>query len=637
MTKLMILSMALIALIAAKQPLPSASIGGYPKANPDLSNLPGDLLELLSALVSSDTMDGLIDSIGTEAVDDEEAMSFINFVKSVIDHIALNSAPSQNVENIYIDYPLFCGWGIRISMMATIPFNMGSNDIINRDLAIELLLVYEKFLRLIEPKQVFRPLPIYLMDLWRYGHIAQQADEFEDSEIATPNPESRPSITRHDAHKCSVCRHISQGHLPMGTVHALTDVVLESTDSGTTLLPHINEAIRIISTQSLETDCDNAERIVRQSHRAISEIQDGEIFFPLVVPTMQFARKCMHRLSMDVRHRIIPELLLRNVGEIAYGLPAGLTVVVEQPKDHKGAFKLVTERILEYSLITDFTQLRVEFAGSEARGNGPLVALVANAVEDAVSELFEPIDDREVNIKPKVGADTEQLRMFGRLLAIVISHNVPVRLPLTRGALALLVRADLDAIPWMEWLELEDPQKHKGLANLLDGQEIFEGENVQTFAQRVARDAVLESIKEPVTQILYGIYDVIPIGALSWLHIDELEKILTGHVGPVNAETLKKHSDYTDVQETKWLWDIVSTDLDIVKIGTLLEFATGSRHAPFYRQQWMQVIVTGPDLDRLPEAQLCFRQLRLSKYSSREALKARLLRALEDCKTIDNI
>ena len=680
----------------------------------------GDWFEVLSRLVSSGTMNRLIDSVGFNTVSEEETRKYIHILSAVIDRIGTSFVPSHDVEKIFTKYPFLNDWGVHMSMMASVPFNLGldNGDIPNQRLGLELLSLYESFLKVVEPKDAYRPLPDLLMDLWGKGRkkiddsddddaflptstrtstphfssvmeppqIPSETEEtqivdyhFDEMfqiatpshyggfvspplssrigtpEITYPTPYLRPPVTLrprklfsdeyeeaymhwHEPGICSVCSHLMGGRVPMGAVHALTDVVLESPDSGLALLTHINDVIRILFTQISGSLCEKAELIVRKSHRAILAIEDGKKILSLVAPTLQFAKKCMHSLSFDTRSRIVPQLLQRAMPDIAYGAPVARTILVPQLGDLPGTFNLVSERILRNAHLTDFAELRVELEESEARGLGPLVALVAKAVQDAVPELFEPSDDRQVLIKPKA-EDGEKFRMFGRLLGIVILHAVPVRLPLTKGALAILVQADLDTIPCMAWLQLEDPQKHTGLKNLLaSGAEDLDGETVEALVDRVSREAVIDSVIEPMTRVLRGVYDVIPFGELSWLQTEELEKILAGQAGPIDAEALKNHTDYKNqTQEIQWFWHIVATDLNANQIGSLLEFATGVRFAPFSREQWMQVIVSGPGMDRLPEAQLCFRQLRLSRYSSREALKVKLMCAIGECATIDNV
>jgi hypothetical protein len=384
--------------------------------------------------------------------------------------------------------------------------------------------------------------------------------------------------------------------------------------------------------------CEKAELIIQKSYRTIIATEDDEKFFSRIAPTLQFARKCIHNLSFDTRSRMIPQLLLRVAPDIAYNVPRAQTVQVPQLQDHVGAFELISQRILQHVYKIDYTRLQVTLMGSEAWGIGPLVALIARAVQDAVSELFEYSDDREVFYKPKA-IKGDKLRLFGRLLGLAILNEVPIQLPLTKGALAVLVQANLDNIPCMQWLKLEDPQKHTGLENLLKSELTeLDGENVKDLTRRVAREVVIDSVKEPMSLILRGVYDVIPFGELSWLHAEELGEILAGRTGPINAETLQKHTEYDDQSlELIWFWDIVANDLDSNQLAKLLEFSTGAKYPPFKRDQWMQVRITSSDMDRLPASQLCLRQLKLSRYSSREALKEKLLWALLECATIDNL
>ena len=650
------------------------------------SPVPEDLFELLAALVSSETMGSLLDCVGFDTVNVRDGKKFLRTVSWIIDQIGSHYVPNRHVRTLFIEHPKLNDWGVQMAFMASIPFNMGSGHIANRAVGIDLLSLYEKYLRVIEPKDSYRPIPAEIMDIWGYGMnakvIQQQSlttittlSPTQSDIIGTPTPDDvlvyaetvdasslvvrRPRklakglfkprrlftdryeesyLNIHEPNECAVCSKIVSGRVPLNEVHALIDAVLESSDSEPGLLVHINDVIRILSAQKVESMCEKAELIIRKSYRAILEMEDGEKFFSGIAPTLQFARKCIHNLSLDLRGRMIPQILLRVAPDIAYNVPGARKVQVPQLADHVGAFELISQRILQLVYRTDYSQLQVTLEGSEALGIGPLVALIARAVEDAVNDLFEYSDEREVLYKPRAGQG-DKLRAFGRLLGLVILHEVPIKLPLTNGALAVLVQADLDAIPCMEWLKLEDPQKHKGLENLLkNGVSELEGENVEDLIRRVAREVVIDSVKDPMNLILRGVYDVMPFGELSWLQAEELGETLAGRSGPIDAELLKHHTEYDEkALELEWFWDIVANDLDSNQIAKLLEFSTGARHAPFKREQWMQVRVTSSDLDRLPTSQLCLRQLKLSRYSSREALKAKLLWALLECTTIDNL
>jgi ubiquitin-protein ligase E3 A len=78
-------------------------------------------------------------------------------------------------------------------------------------------------------------------------------------------------------------------------------------------------------------------------------------------------------------------------------------------------------------------------------------------------------------------------------------------------------------------------------------------------------------------------------------------------------------------------WSVVHNDLSYDQRIALLAFVTGSSRMPLGGMSELRMIIqrAGPDGEMLPTASTCFHTLLLPDYASRDALKAKLLLALE--------
>jgi hypothetical protein len=307
-------------------------------------------------------------------------------------------------------------------------------------------------------------------------------------------------------------------------------------------------------------------------------------------------------------------------------------------------------------------QLRIR--KSDAVGHGALKTLVAHAIEEAVlgnSGIFEASDDRRVFIRPVAGS--RKLRVFGRLLGLAIKHKVPVRVPFTMGALWHL-KDPLDAGKYllpnetvMEWFHEENPFKAKRVSQTPLGYDfpdpkdkrVLTASNLGQFVQETALFDSIESIRQPMSYIVKGVYDVLPFPQLSWLSVEELRGMLGG--GPENLridpEDVLRSLQFEGVGEAspamtstheKWLREIIGSELEQEDLARFLRFTTGSPFLPIagYGSLTIQVLLHDePAGGHLPTGQVCYTQMTVKRYNKKRQLKAKLLRAIRECNSID--
>lgn len=106
-------------------------------------------------------------------------------------------------------------------------------------------------------------------------------------------------------------------------------------------------------------------------------------------------------------------------------------------------------------------------------------------------------------------------------------------------------------------------------------------------------------------------------------------------VDHIDTKELEKYTKYVGCQPTdehvKWFWEVVH-ELTEEEKKHFLHFTTGSDRAPLRGMSQLGFTITGTGLDdaRIPSAHTCFNDLILPKYSSKEILRSKLLRAIEN-------
>ena len=319
--------------------------------------------------------------------------------------------------------------------------------------------------------------------------------------------------------------------------------------------------------------------------------------------------------------------------------------------------------------------IMVLYEDSPAVGSGPRKEWV-HAFLEAVFQpsygLFQYSDEREVYVKPVALTDPASLdkfRQIGRMIGLAISDHISPSIPLTPAAVSFLTFGDSPdtAKPYL-WEEdpsyavslkrlsvITDPAELKPLEltfdTLYDGGDLIPVTpgNVREYVDGTARLRAYDSIAAQMRALTQGLYDVIPLGQLSFLSFKEVSLLLRGvedvDVSDLRAATAYEPADSVDDRNPiiSWFWDIVSEFANEDK-RNLLRFVSGSPFPPVHgfggmdgRRVWFQIqLDSSLIVNQVPMAQTCFVQLRIPRYTSRAIMRARLLMAIRNTKSLEN-
>lgn len=94
--------------------------------------------------------------------------------------------------------------------------------------------------------------------------------------------------------------------------------------------------------------------------------------------------------------------------------------------------------------------------------------------------------------------------------------------------------------------------------------------------------------------------------------------------------TTKYEHCSSDDQTIKWFWEVLK-DLNDDQKRDFLKFTTGSDRSPLRGLGELKLIIMlqGVDDERLPSAHTCFNHIILPKYTTKEKLRAKLLKSIE--------
>ena len=351
-----------------------------------------------------------------------------------------------------------------------------------------------------------------------------------------------------------------------------------------------------------------------------------------------------------------------------------------------------------FESVEDFA---VYFDGSQSVGDGTRKEWISSMFEHMIMpsfHLFEYSDEREVYMKPRPLRTPEHApdgmpgnvvyeggmlklalrtyRQFGRLIGMALEDGICPGISLTDGALAFIQRypsavdSSVESVSRLlktESFYLFDSLQKLKRTNWSDPEQLavvgdmdFEGlkpygesihlneTNVDEFVWLSMKKTVFDSIDLQMTHVVAGIYEVLPLGRLSFLSKDELRLLLQGQP-EIDRTNLRASTEYqpanaTSEPEIAWFWNIVES-MSETQMRDLLKFVSGSSNPPIHNfsgyrggRKWLQISLQyGLTVDQVPLAQTCFVQIRLPKYTSLEVMRARLLFAIENARSMENV
>ena len=178
--------------------------------------------------------------------------------------------------------------------------------------------------------------------------------------------------------------------------------------------------------------------------------------------------------------------------------------------------------------------------------------------------------------------------------------------------------------------------------------ELFEGgkEKIVTFdnsgeyVDLVIKKRLNENTKA-YTKIREGLSAVVPIDYLNLFSWKQLETLVCGTVD-VDVDILKENTDYEGCglsdQHIQYFWEILK-EFNQRERSLFLKFVWGRSRLPSGKD-WRHMKVTrsnpnGPVNNFLPVSHTCFFTLDLPAYTTKDAMKTKILYAITHCTAID--
>lgn len=271
--------------------------------------------------------------------------------------------------------------------------------------------------------------------------------------------------------------------------------------------------------------------------------------------------------------------------------------------------------------------------------------------------------------------DLQMFRFLGQLMAMAIRSRVliPLDLPslfwkqLVSSPLALKdlylvdehasdfirrIRTTTDRAEWdataMFWNDL------RFVARLSDGQEVpltQGGEATEvTFESRLEFANLLEKArlyegKEQISMICSGISELIPSPVLQLFTHEELEWRICGEPF-IDIDLLRRHTEYAsplneDTPVIQWFWEVLESFSQEDR-SKFVEFVWGLARLPTNDEDFKRIrarLLIKPLMQNLsqeaidrtfPDSEVCFMNITLPNYSSKDILELRLRRAIKE-------
>ena len=151
-------------------------------------------------------------------------------------------------------------------------------------------------------------------------------------------------------------------------------------------------------------------------------------------------------------------------------------------------------------------------------------------------------------------------------------------------------------------------------------------------------------IEDQLCALAAGFHELVPAGALLGLSPDELQRLLMGDVGAVDAGAVRAtaqygggYADEPGELAVRWFWELMEGEFDDRERAAVLRFATGLPRVPLdgfdppFTIAKADLHSSDTPADRrteasmqLPRSHTCFNQLALPPYPSREMLAEKL-------------
>jgi len=328
-------------------------------------------------------------------------------------------------------------------------------------------------------------------------------------------------------------------------------------------------------------------------------------------------------------------------------------------------------------------KLSVQFTGEEGVDAGGLVrewfGILAREIFNPNYALFRTAGGKASTFHPNPNSfvNPDHLSFFefcGRIMGKALYDDQRLDAYFTRSFYKHMLGAP---VTWMDF-EVEDPEFYKQLMWILDTDlksseaksfvedlnfttdvdefghirtvELVPGgssmsvteDNKREFVRLVCEYKMTVSITPQVEAFMKGFHELIPSELIGDLFDDkELELLISG-LPTINLSDLRANTEYVNYtassEQIQWFWRVLENDFSQEQLAWFLQFVTGSAQVPLEGFKALMGM-RGPQkfsihkaygADRLPTAHTCFNQLDLPEYTSEEALREKLLKAVTE-------
>ena len=343
-----------------------------------------------------------------------------------------------------------------------------------------------------------------------------------------------------------------------------------------------------------------------------------------------------------------------------------LTLKVRRAHVFEDSFSQLSDR--RYGLINvKFVRER----GVDASGlTREWFTLVTQKFTDPNYALFkETLSGTSLQPNPASGVNAHHLAYFefaGRVCALAIMHEIPIPCHFCRPMLKLMLGLDVgledledidhNLYTTLRWLldnsvqglpepitftaDSDELGVHR-VANLKpDGASIaVTDENKAEFVALMAKHRLVTEVNTQLEAFLKGFHGLLDVKDLPF-DPEELDFLLCGQ-DLVDVDQLQAHCEYTRPYHAKH--PVVQRFFRVLKkwnqkqLTDFLLFLTGSPRARiggFTRDRGNHMTIScGGSPDRLPQAHTCTSTIDLPEYESDEVMNAKLLMAVENCRS----
>jgi hypothetical protein len=164
--------------------------------------------------------------------------------------------------------------------------------------------------------------------------------------------------------------------------------------------------------------------------------------------------------------------------------------------------------------------------------------------------------------------------------------------------------------------------------------------NRARYVQLVAHHRLNVETRRPSAAFLRGLRAVVPARWLKMFDAEELQTLVSGDDRPLDVEDWKAHAHYGGGYHPSqpiiaWFWEVVAEFSAEDRAG-LLRFITSCSRPPLLGFKCLNPLISihkvqiASDEERLPTAGTCMNLLKLPNYSSKAALKEKLLYSIRN-------